>query len=252
LDRNPGVVHYPEPASIRRLVLILRGMGVLKVEPPPALTSVQRCVAEYRRYLVDQRGLSERSLPNYISFVEQFLAERFGENEPRFAELCASDVTIFVGEQARKVSPVRKKLLVTALRSFLRYLLHQGHTTVGLAGCVPAVACWSLSEICANSWLPSFSTTMTGRKHRPPALPSLLPPNAPPQPSSRPVPNRPPTGRRSTAFRRSSAIWQQSSKQNSARRQKHRRLRCAHAANRDSAARIGFARCHSSTLIPHL
>jgi site-specific recombinase XerD len=147
LDRNPGVVHYPEPASIRRLVLILREMGVLKIEPPPALTSVQRRVAEYRRYLAEQRGLSERSLPNYISFVEQFLSERFGGNEPRFAELCASDVTIFVGEQAKKLSPGRKKLLVTALRSFLRYLLHQGQTTVDLAGCVPAVACWSLSEI---------------------------------------------------------------------------------------------------------
>ena len=96
LDRDPGVVHYPEPATIRRLVVILREMGVLKPESPPALTSVQRCVADYRRYLVHQRGLSESCLPNYISFVEQFLAERFGENEPCFVGLCASDVTTFV------------------------------------------------------------------------------------------------------------------------------------------------------------
>ena len=147
LDRDPGVVHYPEPASIRRLVLILRGMGVLKAEPPPVLTTIQRYVIEYRRYLVDQRGLSESCLKNYTSFVEQFLSERFGQNEPCFVELCASDVTTFVREQAEKLSPGRKKLLVTALRSFLRYLLHQGQTTVDLAGCVPAVACWSLSEI---------------------------------------------------------------------------------------------------------
>jgi site-specific recombinase XerD len=147
LDRDPGVVHYPEPASIRRLVAILRGMGVLKPEPPPALTSVQRYVADYRRYLVDQRGLSESCLPNYTSFVEQFLFERFGEKEPCFVGLCASDVTTFVREQAGKLSPGRKKLLVTALRSFLRYLLHQGQTTVDLSVCVPAVACWSLSEI---------------------------------------------------------------------------------------------------------
>jgi hypothetical protein len=46
LDRDPGVVHYPEPASIRRLVLILRGMGVLKAGLPPALTTVQRYVAD--------------------------------------------------------------------------------------------------------------------------------------------------------------------------------------------------------------
>src|ERR1017187_526057 len=147
LDRDPGVVHYPEPASIRRLVAILRGMGVLKAEPPPPLTTVQRYVTDYRRYLVDQRGLSESCLKNYTSFVEQFLSERFGENEPCFVGLCASDVTTFVREQAEKLSPGRTKLLVTALRSFLRYLLHQGKTTVDLAGCVPAVARWSLSEI---------------------------------------------------------------------------------------------------------
>jgi site-specific recombinase XerD len=147
LGRDPGVVHHPEPATIRRLVSILREIGVIKNEPPAALTSVQRYVAEYRRYLVQQRGLSESSLPNYISFVEQFLSERFNESELRLAGLCATDVTTFVRAQAAKVSRVRAKLLVTALRSFLRYLLHQGEITVALAGCVPPMAAWSFSDI---------------------------------------------------------------------------------------------------------
>jgi site-specific recombinase XerD len=147
LDRDPGVVHVPEPATIRRLVLILREMGVLKAEPPPASTFLQQYVAEYRRYLVHRRGLAESCLPNYISFVEQFLSERFDENEPCFTELCASDVTTFIKDEVGKLSPGRAKLLVTALRSFLRYLLHQGLITVDLAGCVPALACWSLSAI---------------------------------------------------------------------------------------------------------
>lgn len=147
LDRDAGVVHYPEPATVRRLVSILREMGTLKAEPPPTLTSAQLHVAEYRRYLIHQRGLSESCLPNYISFVEQFLSQRFKGTEPNFGELCALDVTTFVKEEAGKLSPGRRKLMVTALRSFLRYLLHQGQITVDLAGCVPAVACWSLSEL---------------------------------------------------------------------------------------------------------
>jgi site-specific recombinase XerD len=147
LDRDPGVVHFPEPASVRRLILILREMGVVKAEPPPAVTSLQQYVAQYRRYLVHQRGLAESCLPNYISYVEQFLSQRFAENEPCFMELRALDVTTFVKDEVGKLSPGRAKLLVTALRSFLRYLLHQGLITVELAGCVPAVACWSLSEI---------------------------------------------------------------------------------------------------------
>ena len=147
LDRDPGVVHLPEPATIRRLVSMLREMGVVKPEPLPPVTSVQQCVAQYRRYLVHQRGLAESCLPNYISYVELFLSQRFAENEPCFMELRASDVTTFVKDEVVKLSPGRAKLLVTALRSFLRYLLHQGLIMVELAGCVPSVACWSLSEI---------------------------------------------------------------------------------------------------------
>jgi site-specific recombinase XerC len=89
---------------------------------------------------VQQRGLSESCLPNYLSFVQQFLSYRFAAGEPRFVDLCASDVTKFLRGQTGKLSPGRAKLLVTALRSFLRYLLHQGQITVQLADCVPTVA----------------------------------------------------------------------------------------------------------------
>jgi len=147
LDRDPGIVHFPEPATIRRLLLILRDIGVLKAEPPVVVTPLQHCVAEYRKYLVHQRGLAESCLPNYLSYVEQFLSRRFGKNEPCFMELCASDVTTFMKDQIGKLSAGRARLLVTALRSFLRYLQHQGLIMVELSGCVPAVACWSLSEI---------------------------------------------------------------------------------------------------------
>src|SRR6266498_4046363 len=116
---------------------MLREIGVLKAEPQSTLTSDQMHVAEYRRYLIHQRGLSVSCLPNYISFVEQFLTQRFKGAEPNFSERCALDVTAFVKEEAEKLSPGRTKLIVTALRSFLRYLLHQGEITVALAGCVP-------------------------------------------------------------------------------------------------------------------
>ena len=45
------------------------------------------------------------------------------------------------------MSPGRAKLLVTALRYFLRYLRYQGEISVELARCVPPVAVWSLSTV---------------------------------------------------------------------------------------------------------
>ena len=147
LARDPGVVHHPERATINRLLLILREIGVLKAELPQPLTSVQECVNEYRQYLVRQRGLSEASLPNYLSFVEQFLSGRASGRELRLTELSASDVTGFVKSRAANLSPGCAKLLVTALRSFLRYLLHQGKISVNLVPCVLPVASWSFSAI---------------------------------------------------------------------------------------------------------
>ena len=147
LNRDSGVVHSPEPATIRRLVLMLREIGVLSAATPQPLTSIQECVKEYRHYLVQQRGLSLASLPNYLSYVEQFLSERFAKAEPRLTELSASAVTGFVKSQAAKLSPGRAKLLVTALRAFFRYLLHQGKISVDLAPSVLPVACWSFSAV---------------------------------------------------------------------------------------------------------
>lgn len=147
LDRDPGVNHHAEPSILRRLVLILQETEVLQAKPQRALTSVQTCVKDYREYLVQQRGLSEASLPYYLSFVEQFLSSRFAGPEICFMQLCASDVTAFLKLNVTRLSPGRAKLLVTALRAFLRYLLHQGKVAVDLSPCVLPVASWSFSEI---------------------------------------------------------------------------------------------------------
>jgi site-specific recombinase XerC len=80
--------------------------------------------------LCSSAGCRKAACQNYLSFVEQFLSYRFAAGEPHFADLCASDVTKFLKRQTGKLSPGRAKLLVTALRSFLRYLLHQGQITV--------------------------------------------------------------------------------------------------------------------------
>jgi site-specific recombinase XerD len=145
LGRDPGVVHHGERSTIWRLVLVLREVGVLRAKQPATRTAVQRHVAEYRRYLIQQRGLADSCLPNYTSFVEKFLSDRFAETEPCLVNLCSADVTSFITLQVKQLSRGRCKLLVTALRSYLRYLLHQGDITVALAGCIPSVATWSLA-----------------------------------------------------------------------------------------------------------
>ncbi len=110
-------------------------------------TCHQRFLDDYRRYLLQERGLAEVTLVYFVRFAEQFLSARFGNGDLNFSELCAKDVTDFVQNRAHQLSPGRAKLLVTALRSLLRYMRHQGEIPIDLARCVPPVAMWSLSTL---------------------------------------------------------------------------------------------------------
>jgi site-specific recombinase XerC len=147
LHRDLDVVHSAESATLRRFLSSLREIGVTAAKPPEPRNYQQRFVDEYRHYLLGERGLAETSLRNYVPFAEQLLCSRFGKSDMNLSELTAMDVTKFVQDRVRQLSSGRAKLLVTALRSFLRYLRHQGEISVDLAGCVPAVAVWSLSTL---------------------------------------------------------------------------------------------------------
>ena len=156
LRRRQQRVRRGDPKALQRLLTMLRQIGVVKpAQPPVADTAQSRIVAEYRRYLLQERGLSPLTLLNYVPVVEQFLAERFHNSAPNFAMLRARHVTGFVLRHAHQLSPVRAGLMVTALRSFFRYLRHRGAIATDLAGCVPTVPNWSLST------LPRFFRPMT-------------------------------------------------------------------------------------------
>jgi site-specific recombinase XerD len=147
LQRDPGVVHGCESAPVRRFLTMLREIGLTAAKPPEPRNAQQRVIDEYRRYILLERGLAETSLLNYVPFVEQLLSNRFGDSDTNLSQLTAADVTKFIQDRVHQLSSGRAKLLVTALRSFLRYLSHQGEVSLNLAGCVPSVAVWSLSTV---------------------------------------------------------------------------------------------------------
>lgn len=91
--------------------------------------------------------MAEATAVNYVPFAEQLLFNCFGFDGLNLSELNAADVTKFIQKRAPELSPGRARLLVTALRSFLRFLRHQGMICGDLARCVPPIANWSLSTL---------------------------------------------------------------------------------------------------------
>jgi site-specific recombinase XerD len=137
-----------EQASLVQLLRYLRTAGEL----PPAVAVVTRGMAaviedQYSAYLREERGLARATLINYLPLVQRFLANRFGKEPVQPGQLRAADVTQFVLQSARAMSPCRAKLLVTALRSFLRFLFMRGETATDLTPAVPTVADWRLAKL---------------------------------------------------------------------------------------------------------
>lgn len=148
LRRRQQRARRGDPKTLARLLAMLFARGVVKQRQQPVADNARaRIVNEFRCYLLQERGLSPSTLLNYVPVAEQFLAERFHNRAPNLAMLGASHITGFVLRHVRRLSPVRATLMVTALRSFFRYLRHRGAITTDLAGCVPTVPNWSLSTL---------------------------------------------------------------------------------------------------------
>ncbi|WP_064742787.1 site-specific integrase [Edaphobacter aggregans] len=141
-------VRSEDVCTLVRLLDLLREQGVTprrNVEATP--TAREILLEKYRRYLREERGLSDASLRNMLMFVDRFLVEKYPREHLDFAALAVGDITTFVRRQATDLSSVQAKHLVTALRSFFRYLRHCGEIDTDLAGCVPRVPDYSFSAV---------------------------------------------------------------------------------------------------------
>jgi site-specific recombinase XerD len=129
------------------LMTYLTGLGV--VAPPPAAmpTANDLVVSDYRRHLVIDRGLAPSTVDHYIDVAQKVLAQ-WGDQGLELATVTAGEVTAFVVGVSRRGNVPTAKALVTALRSWLRFLAAEGLTSQDLVGAVPAVASWR------GGWIP--------------------------------------------------------------------------------------------------
>jgi len=145
--RRQGRVRRGDPKALGRFLDLLRVRGIAPITAPPAAGAVAKEVDDFRQYLLRDRRLSPATALNYAPIVDQFLSERFRKETLELPSLQASDVTRFVVRQASRVSPLRAGMVVTALRSYFRYLRQRGAINIDLAACVPKVPSWSLSTL---------------------------------------------------------------------------------------------------------
>jgi site-specific recombinase XerD len=129
---------------------LLEYLIVLGVVPAPARVvpggPAGALLERYRRYLVSQRGLSDREVARHLA-VARLFAESSGSGELDWAAVTAGDVTRFVVQQCSARSRPAACKLVSELRSLLRFAQMEGWTAAALSQAVPPVAAWSASSL---------------------------------------------------------------------------------------------------------
>jgi integrase/recombinase XerD len=122
----------------------LRAIGAVPAETvEPALGSAEdELLASFRRYLRDQRGLSETTVRAYGKYAKVCLRVWWPEGEVAPSELGAADVMAAVGWGVRTMPPPSLRCMVTALRAALRFFHATGMTSCALVEAVPAMASW--------------------------------------------------------------------------------------------------------------
>jgi integrase/recombinase XerD len=137
--RDAGYTCWLSERGLAPLTVFLRGLGAVPAaEPAVPAGAVDVLLGRYRAYLEAERGLAASTVRYCADEARGFLAGR----EDRLAGLGPAEVSGFVADQCRRRSTGSAKILVTALRSLLRFLVVEGLVAPGLQDAVPAVAGW--------------------------------------------------------------------------------------------------------------
>jgi integrase/recombinase XerD len=139
--RDGGHGEFITAKALAPLLGYLRGLGVAP-QPVPAApqTLAEQLLADYRGWLLTERGLRVKVARGYADSIAPFVTAHCGAGEARLRDLAAGDVTAFMTAQARRLAPKTVQRLATALRSLLRYWHLQGLITARLDQAVPRIA----------------------------------------------------------------------------------------------------------------
>jgi integrase/recombinase XerD len=141
--RAAGYTRHLSPRALAPLLGFLRRLGAVPLPPLAGPgTAVEVLLGRYRAYLAGERGLAPSTISHYMAEARLFLDRAAGAGLGGLPDLAAAGVSGFVAAECRSRGTGSAKMLVTALRSLLRFLFADGLLAADLAGAVPAVAGW--------------------------------------------------------------------------------------------------------------
>jgi integrase/recombinase XerD len=145
--REQGYASLRSRLALEPLLRYLRGKGVVDAARPQVDNSPAGAfVQDYRGYLRAERGLEDSTIKAHCTFAKQFVASEC----PLLAWDCLTgrEILTYVRRRSRDMSSINTcKLMLSQLRSLLRFLHIRRSIPHDLASAVPAIAGWRLSGL---------------------------------------------------------------------------------------------------------
>ena len=91
------------------------------------MTSWKDILSDYSSYLVIERALSKNSVSSYISDISK-LASKYKDKSPE--DISGEDLSAFIAQQADGISKRSQSRLISALKSFFRFMEIEGRIQV--------------------------------------------------------------------------------------------------------------------------
>lgn len=133
------------------LALLLESLRHARVIPsavqPPTRDSRGLLIGDYEKFLLHERGLSQKTVAHRIPVVRHFLSMRFKCGLIRPERLRARHISQYILREARNQRQDRAQLITGTLRSFLDFLWQSGRLNTPLSTAVPAVSSSRVSEL---------------------------------------------------------------------------------------------------------
>jgi site-specific recombinase XerD len=133
----------PHRRGLRLLLEFLTDEHVVDAAAPAPPSELDALLGDYRRWLIEERGLAEDTVLRYHNCAQRFLEGCTGvDGVVDVGSLTGVDVSAFLLAEAQRCSVGAAKGRVAELRALLRYLYLRGATAALLSGSIPPVAGW--------------------------------------------------------------------------------------------------------------
>ena len=113
----------------------------------PENESIERIIQAYTKYLDEDKGLCATTIMRNKKDIYNFLYKQFGKNKFIPKKITHNMILTYIIKFKERHALKSLQVMVSELRSFLRYLVMIGKISVELANCIPAMPGWRAAHL---------------------------------------------------------------------------------------------------------